>query len=170
MTHNDRENLRSPERSDHREGTFLAFSLAGEEYGTGILKIKEISGMLPITSIPRTPPAVKGVINFRGRVIPVLDMRLQFGIEAADYTERTCIVVVGMVTDTAMLPTGIVVDEVSEAVNTKPEDMSDPPIFGASVATDYILGMARLGGRVKILLDIDRVLDAEEVAQLSHAA
>ena len=170
MSHKSMETLHNSARADHREGKFLTFSLAGEDYGIGILKIKEIIGMLPITSIPRTPPAVKGVINLRGRVIPVLDLRLQFGMEAADYTERTCIVVVEIATDSTTLCTGIVVDEVSEVVHIKPEDIADTPTFGTGIATDYILGMAKLGGRVKILLDIDRVLRADEVAQLKNAA
>jgi purine-binding chemotaxis protein CheW len=170
MSHNDMKILDSPARAGHGEGKFLTFSLAGEEYGIGILKIKEIIGMLPITAIPRTPPAVKGVVNLRGRVIPVLDMRLQFGVEAADYNERTCIVVVEIATDSTTLCTGIVVDEVSEVVHIKPEDIADTPGFGTGIATDYILGMAKLGGRVKILLDIDRVLRADEVAQLKNAA
>jgi purine-binding chemotaxis protein CheW len=153
-----------------REGKFLTFSLASEDYGIGILKIKEIIGMMPITTIPQAPPSVKGVINLRGRVIPVIDMRLQFGMDPAEYTDRTCIVVVEIATSTAPIPTGIVVDSVSEVVNIRGEDIDDAPDFGLSVRTEFILGIAKLQGSAKILLDIDRVLGAEEIAHLENAA
>jgi purine-binding chemotaxis protein CheW len=157
-------------RATHREGKFLTFSLAGEDFGVGILKVKEIIGMMPITTIPQAPPSVKGVINLRGRVIPVIDMRLQFGMEATEYTERTCIVVVELATASATIPTGIVVDSVSEVVNIKGEDIADVPHFGLCVKTEFILGMAKLQGSVKVLLDIDRVFGTGEIAQLENAA
>ncbi|MCU0574925.1 MAG: chemotaxis protein CheW, partial [Syntrophobacteraceae bacterium] len=119
---------------------------------------------------PQTPSAVKGVINLRGRVIPVVDMRLQFGFETAACTDRTCIVVLEISTPRETLSIGIVVDSVSEVVNIKGEDIADAPRFGTNVRTDFILGMAKLQGRVKILLDIDRVLGADELAQLENAA
>jgi purine-binding chemotaxis protein CheW len=153
-----------------REGKYLTFTLAGEEYGIGILKIKEIIGMMPITSVPQTPEFVKGVINLRGKVIPVVDLRLRFGMEAIDYTERTCIIVVEISGKGDTVLIGIVVDSVSEVLNIKGEDVEDTPTFGAKLDTDYILGMAKMEGGVKILLDIDRVLTAEEIAVLEKAA
>ena len=153
-----------------REGKYLTFTLDDEEYGIGILKIKEIIGMMPITSVPRTPEFVKGVINLRGKVIPVVDLRLRFGMEAIDYTERTCIIVVEIVGQAETVQIGIVVDSVSEVLNIKGEDVEDTPAFGAKLDTDYILGMAKMQGGVKILLDIDRVLTSEEIVLLEKAA
>ncbi len=153
-----------------REGKYLTFSLSDEEYGIGILKIKEIIGMMPITTVPRTPEFVKGVINLRGKVIPVIDLRLKFSMEKIDYTERTCIIVVNLKSRAADILIGVVVDSVSEVLNIKAEDIEDTPTFGTSLDTSYILGMAKMEGGVKILLDIDRVLSAEEVAALESAA
>ncbi len=153
-----------------REGKYLTFILNEEEYGIGILKIKEIIGMMPITSVPQTPEFVKGVINLRGKVIPVVDLRLRFGMQSIDYTERTCIIVVEIEgsNDTVMI--GIVVDAVSEVLNIKGEHIEDTPTFGAKLNTDYISGMAKIEGGVKILLDINKVLSAEEVIILEKAA
>lgn len=153
-----------------REGKYLTFALAGEEYGISILKIKEIIGMMPITTIPQTPDFVKGVINLRGKVIPVVDLRLRFGMERIDYTERTCIVVVEISGGTGTVMIGIVVDSVSEVLNIKGGDIEETPTFGTKLRTDYILGMAKFTGGVKILLDIDRVLSRDEVALLDKAA
>jgi purine-binding chemotaxis protein CheW len=152
-----------------REGKHLTFSLCGEEYGIGILKIKEIIGMMRITPIPQTPAFVKGVINLRGKVIPVIDLRLRFGMGSIEYDDRTCIIVVEINTDSGKIHTGIVVDSVSEVLNIKSSDIEDTPTFGTKLDTDYILGMAKMGGGVKILLDIDRVLTAEEIEMLEVA-
>ncbi len=153
-----------------REGKYLTFTLADEEYGIGILKIREIIGMMSITSVPQTPPFVKGVINLRGKVIPVVDLRLRFGMQEIEYTERTCIIVVEIEGQTVTVQIGIVVDAVSEVMNIKGEDIEDTPTFGTKLDTEYILGMAKMEGGVKILLDIDQVLSAAEVAALEKAA
>ncbi len=153
-----------------REGKYLTFSMADEEYGIGILKIKEIIGMMQVTTVPQTPKFVKGVINLRGKVIPVIDLRLRFGMESIDYTERTCIIVVEIKGDAGTVQIGIVVDSVSEVLNIKGEDVEETPTFGAKLNTDYILGMAKIERNVKILLDIDRVLSTEEIATLEKAA
>ncbi|MFO7984327.1 MAG: chemotaxis protein CheW [Desulfatiglandaceae bacterium] len=153
-----------------REGKYLTFSMADEEYGIGILKIKEIIGMMAITTVPQTPDFVKGVINLRGKVIPVMDLRLRFGMEEIDYTDRTCIIVVEIEGDSGTVTIGIVVDAVSEVLNIKGEDIEDTPTFGTDVSTEYILGMAKTEGGIKVLLDIDRVLSSEAVAPLSEAA
>lgn len=151
-----------------REGKYLTFTLAQEEYGIGILKIKEIIGMIPITSVPQTPPFVKGVINLRGKVIPVIDLRLRFNMEAMEYNERTCIVVVEIGRRSTDITIGLVVDSVSEVLNIKHEDIEDTPTFGTTLDTDYILGMAKIDSRVKILLDIDTVLGGDEIAVLKE--
>ena len=153
-----------------KEGKYLTFVLNEEEYGIGIIKIKEIIGMMPITSVPQTPEFVKGVINLRGKVIPVVDLRLRFGMTSIDYNDRTCIIVVEIEGPAGMMMIGIVVDAVSEVLNIKAEDIEDTPTFGARLNTDYIQGMAKMEGGVKILLDIDQVLSGEEVAVLEKAA
>ena len=153
-----------------KEGKYLTFSLAEEEYGISILKIKEIIGMMPITMVPQTPEFVKGVINLRGKVIPVIDLRLKFGMDSIDYTERTCIIVVEIEGYAGTVQIGIVVDAVSEVLTIKGDDIEETPTFGTKLNTDYILGMAKMEGGVKILLDIDRVLSTEEVAVLEKAA
>ena len=153
-----------------KEGKYLTFTLAEEEYGIGILKIKEIIGMLPITSVPQTPDFVKGVINLRGKVIPVMDLRLRFGMMSIVYTERTCIIVVEISGQAGTILVGIVVDAVSEVLNIKGDDIEKTPTFGTQLNTDYILGMAKMEGGVKILLDIDQVLSSDELSILSEAA
>lgn len=152
-----------------KEGKYLTFSLAGEEYGIGILKIKEIIGMMPITTVPQTPAFVKGVINLRGKVIPVIDLRLRFHMNAIEYSERTCIIVVEITgVSGMMIQIGIVVDAVSEVLNIRGADIEETPTFGTKLNTEYILGMAKVEGGVKILLDIDRVLSAEEINSLEQ--
>lgn len=153
-----------------KTGKYLTFSLKEEEYGIGILKVKEIIGMMPVTSVPRTPDFVKGVINLRGKVIPVVDLRLKFEMESIDYTDRTCIIVVEIDSDAATVLIGIVVDAVSEVLNIKESEIEETPQFGTSLNTEYILGMAKMEGGVKILLDIDRVLSQEEVTQLEKVS
>lgn len=153
-----------------KEGKYLTFSLANEEYGIGILKIKEIIGMMSITTVPRTPGFVKGVINLRGKVIPVIDLRLRFKMEPMDYTDRTCIIVVEIESQSGIVLIGAVVDSVSEVLNVGGNDIEESPSFGTNLDTDYILGMAKMEGGVKILLDIDMVLNNEEIAALEKAA
>jgi purine-binding chemotaxis protein CheW len=153
-----------------KEGKYLTFILANEEYGIGILRIKEIIGMMPITSVPQTPEFIKGVINLRGKVIPVMDLRLRFGMPSLDYTERTCIIVVEIDGQTGTVQIGIVVDAVSEVLNIRAEDIEATPSFGTRLNTDFILGMAKMNGGIKILLDIDRVLSSAETALVAEAA
>lgn len=151
-------------------GKYLTFTLEKEEYGIALLKVKEIIGMMPITSVPQTPDYVKGVINLRGKVIPVSDLRMRFEMAAADYTDRTCIIVVEIQGEETTIQLGIVVDAVSEVMNIKAEEVEAPPSFGTKVETDYILGMANMDGQVKILLDIDRVLTSEVTIKAEQAA
>lgn len=154
-----------------KEGKYLTFSLKDEEYGIEILKVKEIIGMIGITTIPQTPPYVKGVVNLRGKIIPVIDMRLKFGMAAAPYTERTCVIVVEISgRDRGNFFMGIVVDSVSEVLNIKEAEIEDAPNFGAQMDTAYILGLAKTGSGVKILLEIDKVLSGDELDVLDKAA
>jgi purine-binding chemotaxis protein CheW len=167
MTHTKKQSVKM---TAEKEGKFLTLSLAGEEYGIEILKVKEIIGMMPITTVPLTPPSVKGVINLRGKVIPVVNLRLKFGMEEVAYTDRTCIIVVEIKRQGGSVLIGIVVDSVSEVLNIKANDIEETPAFGVRVDTNYILGMAKMSGGVKILLDIDRVLNADELDVCDKAA
>ena len=149
--------------ADERAGKHLIFRLASEDFGIRVAKVQEILGIMEITSIPQTPPSVKGVINLRGRVIPVVDLRLRLGFPAQAYAEQTCIVVVRTRPAGFDLLTGVVVDEVSEVVNILAEDIQDTPDFGTSIPSPYLLGMARINDRVRILLDIEEVLKSPSV-------
>ena len=155
---------------DTKAGKYLTFKMADEDYGISLLKVREIIGMMPITSVPRTPDFVKGVINLRGKVIPVTDLRLRFGMPEIDYTDRTCIIVVEVEGQDITIQMGIVVDAVTEVLPVKAEEIEAAPEFGAKVDTQYILGMANMDDSVKILLDIDRVMTPEEIAELEKAA
>jgi purine-binding chemotaxis protein CheW len=139
-------------------GKYLSFLLDNEEYGLEILKVREIIGYMDITSVPRTPEHVLGVINLRGQVIPVIDLRLKFGLEKVDVTSQTCIIVVESEIQGNRTSIGIVVDQVEEVLNIRANDIEDTLQFGASVNTDFILGMGKFEDSVKILLDIDKVL------------
>jgi len=145
-----------------KEGKYLTFALANEEYGLEILKVREIIGYMEITAVPQTPQYVKGVINLRGQVIPVVDLRAKFGMETTDTTEETCIIVVETGQEGRSFSTGIVVDHVEEVLDIAGEDIEEAPQFGSAVNTDFILGMGKIGESVKILLDIDRVLAGDD--------
>ncbi len=140
------------------EAKYLTFSLANEEYGLEILKVREIIGYIDVTAVPQTPSYVKGVINLRGKVIPVVDLRTKFGMETTDVTDETCIIVVEITQGSRQCSTGIVVDHVQEVLDIASRDIEEAPRFDGSVSTDFILGMGKVGDSVKILLDIDRVL------------
>ena len=153
--------------SASRAGKFLTFQLANEEFGIRVLKVREIMGIQDITGVPQTPMHIKGVINLRGKVIPVIDLRLKFGLPAAEYTQRTCIIVTQVQGENSQIHMGIVVDGVSEVLNLSSSDIEDTPDFGEQVASQYLLGMAKVKGKVKILLDIDRVLSSQELNGLN---
>ncbi len=150
-----------------KEGKYLTFALAHEEYGLEILKVREIIGYMEITAVPQTPSFVKGVINLRGQVIPVVDLRAKFGMETADITDQTCIIVVEINQSGHAFYTGIVVDHVQEVLDIVGQDIEEAPQFGASVNTNFILGMGKIEDTVKILLDIDRVLGDANLADMS---
>jgi purine-binding chemotaxis protein CheW len=149
-----------------RAGKYLTFALGREEYGLEILKVREIIGYMDITAVPRTPGHVKGVINLRGQVISVVDLRAKFAMETVERTDQTCIIVVDIQQNGRRLNTGIVVDRVSEVLSISADKIEDPPAFDDSVQVDFILGMGKIGGSVKILLDIDKVLNTSEVIEL----
>ena len=147
-----------------RGGKYLTFKLADEEYGLEILKVREINGLMDITAVPRMPVYMKGVINLRGKVIPVVDLRLKFALVEAEHTEQTCIIVVDVGREI-----GIIVDTVSEVLDITGDNIEPPPSMGESMDTSFILGMGKVGDTVKILLDIDEVLSSDDVVQLASA-
>ncbi|ETR72227.1 MAG: Chemotaxis protein cheW [Candidatus Magnetoglobus multicellularis str. Araruama] len=139
------------------QGKYLTFSLEDEEYGIAIVKVKEITQMLNVTPVPHTPNYVKGVVNLRGKVIPVMDLRVRFSMHEIEYNDRTCIIVVEIYADDEVIQVGNVVDSVTEVLNVTEENIDEPPTFGTKVDTEFILGLANIEGNVKILLDIDKV-------------
>jgi purine-binding chemotaxis protein CheW len=147
-------------------GKYLTFFLSEEEYGIEILKVHEIIGQHPITRVPQTQKYLKGVINLRGKVIPIVNARLKFGMAAVEDTNETCIIVVNI----RGTEVGIVVDRVSEVVDIANEDTEPAPSFGTGCNTDYILGIGKVQNRVMILLNIDRVLLASELTHFEDLA
>ena len=152
-----------------RSGKYLSFHLGSEEYAIQVLKVREIVKLQHITGVPETPAELKGVINLRGKVIPVVDLRLRFGLPEKEYGERTCIIVVEL-GRAAAGPMGVIVDEVSEVLTLQESDIQDTPDFGIGVETPYLLGMAKVGDRVKILLDIDEALAVSDLSAISVLA
>lgn len=162
-----------PKKADATAGArkFLTFGLGHESYGVGVLKVREIIRMLDITGVPQMPPHVKGVINLRGKVVPIVDLRIKFGLAKAENTERTCIVVVEVVTKAgSRMLMGMIVDAVEEVATIPASDVEPTPDFGGSLSTEYILGMAKVRGSVKTLLDIDAVLTADNLNLLAEVA
>jgi purine-binding chemotaxis protein CheW len=155
-------------RTDSRAGKYLTFQLASEEFGVGVLKVREIMGIQEITAVPQTPVHVKGVINLRGKVVPVIDLRLKFGLAATEYTQRTCIIVAQLQGESGSMLMGVIVDGVSEVLSLAGAEIEDAPDFGDEAAGQYLLGMAKVKGKVKILLDIEKVLSNQELAGLDQ--
>ena len=151
-----------------KAGKYLTFVLGSEEYGLEILKVREIISCMDITAVPQTPEYVKGVINLRGQVIPVINLRAKFAMPSVEANEETCIIVVEIIQDQQSISTGIVVDQVSEVLDISEENIEQTPEFGGSVNTEFIMGMGKIGESVKILLDIDKVLGGNEMAQLAE--
>lgn len=151
-------------------GKFLSFQLSKEEYGIAILKVREIIGMVDVTPLPRTPDFVRGVVNLRGRIIPVIDLRRKFGMEPAEFTNETCIVVVDVGRDAdSAFRVGCIVDTVSEVLTIGAEHFEATPRC-ANAAGDYIAGLAKLKDRVLILLDIERVISDIDPAALAQGS
>jgi purine-binding chemotaxis protein CheW len=156
-----------------KSGKYLTFGLADEEFGLEILKVREIIGMMDITAVPLAPPFIKGILNLRGRVIPVMDLRSRFGMPGCERTAATCIIVV-YVGSTGLaaggqFEVGIIVDRVSEVMDIAASDIEETPSFGVAVDTRFILGIGKTGGKVTILLDIDKTLTDQDIESLSVA-
>jgi purine-binding chemotaxis protein CheW len=150
--------------TDHRAGKYLAFHLGAEEFGLPVLSVREIMGLQDITAVPQTPAHVRGVINLRGKVIPVVDLRLKFGLPSGEYGQRTSIIVVKV--DEVMM--GVIVDGVSEVLNLSSGDIENTPDFGRGIETPYILGMAKTKGKVRMLLDIEQILSSQDISGFSE--
>lgn len=155
-------------RGDHRAmhgmaGKYLTFQLGREEYGLPVLKVREIIKLLDITAVPQVPPHVKGVINLRGKVIPVVDLRLKVGLPAQAYDDQTSIIVVEIAGAHGTIMMGVIVDTVSEVLNIAADEIEETPDFGDHVRTDYIRGVAKVKGTVKILFDLDRAFAVDHV-------
>jgi len=161
---------RAAEGDSHEAGKYLTFKLADEEYGLEILKVKEIIGLMNITKVPRTPDYIRGVINLRGKVIPVTELRVKFNMESTEDTDETCIIVVDVAREDHSILMGILVDSVSEVLDIAAEEIENAPSFGANVNTDFILGMGKTRDKVIILLNIDLVLEASELEEVSEVA
>jgi purine-binding chemotaxis protein CheW len=159
----------SAARQDSRAGKYLTFRLGHEEFGMHVLQVREIMGLQDITAVPHTPAYVKGVINLRGRVIPVLCLRSKFGMDA-DTVAQSCIIVAQVAGEEGPLQLGIIVDAVSDVLNIAAADIENTPDFGSGSAPPYLLGMAKIKGKVKILLDIDQVIKANELLPLHQTS
>ncbi len=153
--------------TDPRAGKYLTFKLGKEEFGIPVLKVKEIMGVQDITTVPGTPSHLKGVLNLRGKIIPVVDLRLKFAFPDAPFTEHTCIIVVQVNQEGESAMIGLIVDGVSEVLTLSAADIEDPPDFGEGVETPFVLGIAKYKGSVKILLKIEDVLTLQELRGLS---
>jgi purine-binding chemotaxis protein CheW len=150
---------------DPRAGKYLTFFLASEEYGVEILKVQEIIGRMPVTPVPLTSRYIRGVINLRGKIHPIMDLNIKFGMDQTQITDETCIIVI----KTSTLMMGILVDKVSEVVNVASGDIEDTPSFGAEVDTEYLLGVGKTGGRVRLLLDIEKVITKSDIINMKKA-
>src|SRR5579863_5151021 len=152
---------------DRRAGKHLAFYVGREQFAIGVLGVREIMGLQEITAVPHTPAYVKGIINLRGKVVPVVDLRLKFGMPATEYTVRTCIIVVDLPGENGSVLMGVVVDSVSEVMNITAGEIEDAPDFGEDVSIPYLIGIAKSKGKVKLLLNIEKVLTTSELTDIS---
>jgi purine-binding chemotaxis protein CheW len=140
------------------QSQFLTFHLAGEEYAVGILHVKEIIEYGTVTKVPQTPPSIRGVINLRGNVVPVVDLAVRFGFSPTAVTARTCIIITEVAFDGERAIMGVIADAVSKVITLSPEDILPAPAFGTRVRADFLRGMGQGGKKFVLILDIDKVL------------
>jgi purine-binding chemotaxis protein CheW len=167
------------QKQDQRAGKYLTFGLGNEEFAIQVVRVREIMCIQEITAVPQMPPYLKGVLNLRDKVVPVVDLRLKFDMPELEYSERTCIIVAQIESQGGLsqgglsknvLMIGIIVDGVTEVLTLQANDIEDTPEFGSGVETGYILGMAKIKNKVKILLDINRIFTPQEVQRLASVA
>ena len=149
-----------------QDNKYLTFKLGEEKYAIPIIKIKEIIGMISITKVPKLPEFIKGVINLRGRIIPVIDLRLKLGLEQKDYNERTSIIVIELLTTNETLTSGLIVDTVNDVLDIAKENIEPPPKYGAGVNQEFLKGMGKVKDEVIMLIDVDKVFSEEETEKL----
>lgn len=149
---------------------YLTFLLGGEMFAVGILNIKEIIEYGSVTEIPMVPPFIRGVINLRGAVVPVIDLASRFGGKRSEISRRTCIVIIELAENDERQDIGVVVDAVSEVLEIPATEIEPPPSFGARIRADFIKGMGKVNGKFVILLEVDKVLSVDEIASLSRLA
>jgi purine-binding chemotaxis protein CheW len=153
------------QEEDTQHGRFLVFALGKESFGIEINYVTEIIGIQPVTSIPDAPSYVKGIINLRGKIIPVIDMRIKFHKETMEYNDRTCVIVV----DISNISVGLIVDIVSEVISISDDNIEPPPNFSAGIQNRYIKGIGKIGNEVKLLLDCKKILTDDEMSALTKA-
>lgn len=146
---------------------YLTFALAGESYGVDILRVQEIKGWTTVTRIPNTPHYLQGVLNLRGTIVPIVDMRMRFNLETADYTEITVIIVLSVKNENGDRVIGLVVDSVSDVVSVDPANIKPKPDFGSSVNTDFLNGLATTGDQMVMLLDVDKLMSEDEMTTMA---
>ncbi|QWT44990.1 chemotaxis protein CheW [Azospira inquinata] len=169
---NDLVPSRAPQTSGEEEdgAQYLTFTLGGEMFALGILNVKEIIEFGSITEIPMMPGFIRGVINLRGAVVPVIDLSSRFGGHPTPISRRTCIVIVELQEDDQRQDIGVVVDAVSEVLEIPHSEIEPPPPFGAKIRADFIYGMGKINGRFVIILNIAKVLSIDEIALLGQLA
>jgi purine-binding chemotaxis protein CheW len=145
------------------QSQYLSFYIAGEEYAIGILRVKEIIEYTTVTKLPSTPPSIRGVINLRGSVVPVVDLAIRFGLPESPVTKWTCIVMVEVVLEGEQMVLGIVVDSVSQVIDLLPKDIEPPPAFGTRARADFLQGMGKVGKKFVLILDLERLMAAGDL-------
>jgi len=158
------------ERNPGVTAQYLGFYIAGEEYAIGILRVKEILEYDTVTTVPGTPSSIRGVINLRGSVVPVVDLAVKFGLHESLVTKRTCIVVVELDLEGEQTVMGVMADSVSQVIDLGASDIEPPPAFGTRVHVDYLEGMGKAGKKFILLLDIDRLLSIGELQAAAAAS
>lgn len=151
---------------EKRDGKHLVFLLGGSCYGIPILEVSEINGIMDITPVPKMPSYIKGVINLRGKIIPVMDLRLKFGMPAKEYDDQTCIIIVNISVGKANKQMGVLVDTVSEVLDIPPSETEAPPSYGTQADEGFLNGIGKIKGKLVMLLNIDKILNSEEVIKL----
>lgn len=162
--------LKHSDAGDAASNQFLTFSLANEEYGVDILRVQEIKGWTPVTHIPNAPNYLKGVLNLRGIIVPIIDLRMRFNLDAIDYTPTTVVIVLSLINEGRERTFGIVVDAVSDVLNIAPTDIRPKPDFGTVVDADFINGLATVGELMVMLLDIDCLLRPDEITTIASVS
>ena len=168
MSKMDTNNLEitASQKLESQRQQYLTFSLDGEAYGVDILRVQEIKGWTPVTHIPNTPEYIRGILNLRGTIVPIIDMRMRFNLQRTEYTPVTVIIVLSVQTADGIHIIGIVVDAVSDVIDVMPDDIKPSPDFGEAVHTEFISGLAAMDKQMVMLLNIDKMLSNDELSAI----